>query len=237
MKRTHLLVVLIGFAAVSILAADASAMYHPGMGRFMQRDPIGQPVAYYAVLVEDGDSRFLPRDPATSEITGLPREPTQDAVAAAQAKIQARLGTGQASHPYLWQYADGMNLYAYAKQSPIGLTDPSGEVIPQLVMALIVRAAACITIPNGWMQARKDWTNDKYAHCVVSCQIDKACGPLVARIAGYGKEARDELVKRLKEKGVGWDPADIAANKDGYDCSPSMWGSPASVGKLIRREL
>jgi hypothetical protein len=41
MKRTHLVSVLVGFAAVAVFAADASAMYHPSLGRFMQRDPVG----------------------------------------------------------------------------------------------------------------------------------------------------------------------------------------------------
>ena len=39
MKRTHLIAVLIGLGAIAVLAADASAMYNPRMGRFMQRDP------------------------------------------------------------------------------------------------------------------------------------------------------------------------------------------------------
>jgi len=29
----------VGFAAITVLAADASAMYHPTLGRFVQRDP------------------------------------------------------------------------------------------------------------------------------------------------------------------------------------------------------
>jgi len=41
MKTTHLVAILVSCAAVALLAADASAMYHPTMGRFMQRDPIG----------------------------------------------------------------------------------------------------------------------------------------------------------------------------------------------------
>ena len=39
MKRTHLIAVLVGLFAVGIFAADAHAMYHPGLGRFLQRDP------------------------------------------------------------------------------------------------------------------------------------------------------------------------------------------------------
>jgi len=39
MKRTRLIAALLGIVALSILAADASAMYHAGMGRFLSRDP------------------------------------------------------------------------------------------------------------------------------------------------------------------------------------------------------
>ena len=41
MKHPHLVAVLAGLAFAAALAADASAMYHPTVGRFMQRDPIG----------------------------------------------------------------------------------------------------------------------------------------------------------------------------------------------------
>jgi len=41
MKTTRLVAVLVGLAAIALFAADASAMYHPTMGRFMQRDPGG----------------------------------------------------------------------------------------------------------------------------------------------------------------------------------------------------
>jgi len=41
MRRNHFAAVLTGLAAVALLAADASAMYHPTLGRFLQRDPIG----------------------------------------------------------------------------------------------------------------------------------------------------------------------------------------------------
>lgn len=41
MRRRHVFAVLIGLAAIALVAADASAMYHPTLGRFLQRDPIG----------------------------------------------------------------------------------------------------------------------------------------------------------------------------------------------------
>ncbi len=39
MKRMGLIVALVGFAVLSILTADTSAYYHPGLGRWMSRDP------------------------------------------------------------------------------------------------------------------------------------------------------------------------------------------------------
>jgi hypothetical protein len=39
MRSKHVFAVLAVFAAASMLAADASAMYHPTLGRFVQRDP------------------------------------------------------------------------------------------------------------------------------------------------------------------------------------------------------
>ncbi|MBE3123697.1 MAG: hypothetical protein IMZ65_02745, partial [Planctomycetes bacterium] len=49
MRSNRLCSVLVGFTAVAALAADTSAMYHPTLGRWLQRDPIG-----YA----DGMSRY-----------------------------------------------------------------------------------------------------------------------------------------------------------------------------------
>jgi len=39
MRATRLIAVLVGLAAIAMITADASAMYHGGMGRFLQRDP------------------------------------------------------------------------------------------------------------------------------------------------------------------------------------------------------
>lgn len=59
MKHTHLIAVLIGFAAISVFTTNASAYYHPTMGRFISRDP--GPGGGSAAPVTD--SRFIPRDP------------------------------------------------------------------------------------------------------------------------------------------------------------------------------
>jgi len=65
--RTRLIAVLVAIAAVAVFTTEASAMYHAGMGVFMQRDPgaggparmgVGGPLA--------ATGRFIPRDPTGS---------------------------------------------------------------------------------------------------------------------------------------------------------------------------
>ncbi|NLW85658.1 MAG: hypothetical protein GXY38_02160 [Planctomycetes bacterium] len=61
-KQTHLIAASLGLLAVFIFAADASAYYHPTLGRFMSRDPgSGGPVRIGAggPAVAGG---FIPRD-------------------------------------------------------------------------------------------------------------------------------------------------------------------------------
>jgi len=62
-KRTPLIAVLTGLVVMGIVTADAVAMYHPTMGRFMQRDP----GAGGAMRIGAGSTapvgRFIPRDP------------------------------------------------------------------------------------------------------------------------------------------------------------------------------
>ena len=66
-KRTHLIAALVGIVAMSIFAADASAMYHPGMGTFMQRDPgAGGAHRLGAGGAPAATGRFIPRDPTGS---------------------------------------------------------------------------------------------------------------------------------------------------------------------------
>jgi len=63
MKRTHLIPAFVGFVAVCILAADASAYYHPGMGRFMSRDPGAGSAARIGAGGPAAQGGFIPRDP------------------------------------------------------------------------------------------------------------------------------------------------------------------------------
>jgi len=68
MRGTRLIAVLTGIATVAIVAANAHAMYHPGLGRFVQRDSgpgAGSPARIGSVGPAVG-GRFIPRDPIGS---------------------------------------------------------------------------------------------------------------------------------------------------------------------------
>jgi len=119
MKTKHMIAVLVGVAAISICAADASAMYHPGMGVFMQRDPgvgAGGPMRIGTAGIS-AMGTFIPRDPAP--LSPAPSELFNDDDAAAINRL-----VHQAAIPS--EYIGGMNLYIYAGGNPVVRRDPTG---------------------------------------------------------------------------------------------------------------
>jgi len=68
MRTTHLIAVLTGLAAIATVTTDAHAIFHPGMGRFLQRDPGAggaglERVGSYGPGVGE---RFIQREPTAS---------------------------------------------------------------------------------------------------------------------------------------------------------------------------
>ncbi len=96
MKRSSLFAVLAVVAAVSTFAADAEAVLHPTLGRFIQRD--GGPGS--AMRIGTGGAAPVGIAPVESFV---PRDPTATN-----------------------RYADGMNLYQYVRSSPVKYVDFSG---------------------------------------------------------------------------------------------------------------
>ena len=101
MKRTSLIAVFVGFATMAAISQDALArgrMYHPRLGRFMQRDPIG---TSYAPPMTVSARPNITRNLSSPRFTH--RDPAPEA-----------------------QYADGMNTYQYVRSSPTDHVDPEG---------------------------------------------------------------------------------------------------------------
>ena len=108
MRYTKVIAILAVLTGIAVFAAEASAMYHPGMGRFMQRDP-GPDGMMGATRVgtmrpADGGRSFLVRDPVGTE--------------------SAPDRTGVRG-----QYSDGMNLYELVRGNPVIYRDPHGTNI------------------------------------------------------------------------------------------------------------
>ena len=83
--------------------------YDPTLGRFLERDPIG----------ERGNTL------AESELM-------LNAEQHARTTLGNLVGTHHKNDRWLWQYADGMNTYQFAHDNPVNRTDPSGlQVFPQ----------------------------------------------------------------------------------------------------------
>jgi hypothetical protein len=66
MRTTRLIAVLVGLAAIAMVAADAKAYYHPGMGRFMSRDPGPGGAMRVGGGGPAAAGGFIPRDPTGS---------------------------------------------------------------------------------------------------------------------------------------------------------------------------
>jgi RHS repeat-associated protein len=81
-------------------------------------------------------------------------------------------------------------------------------------------------------QAGKVWTNDKWAHCVVSCRIAKTCGTYVSWPGGWSFERLQDLLHYLGLRARGGDKEDEKANHAGLDCAGwESWIAP--IGSII----
>ena len=123
MRRQHFFAVLSGLAAIALVAADASAMYHPTLGRFLQRDPAGYTnglhLAQYA-----RNSPLVYKDPMglSSIMEGLEaywetRKPTPDDYRPVfSAGVDLTLGTAYKRRREGWTYgADAMEKWREGK--------------------------------------------------------------------------------------------------------------------------
>ena len=98
MRIRSILPVFVAVLVAVVFTTDAMAMYHPGLGRFMQRDPHGTAISPHFNRVNGK---------AVTNTRGfIEREKYQE--------------------DYHLQYADGMNLYQYVQSNPLHGKDPFG---------------------------------------------------------------------------------------------------------------
>ena len=182
MKRTSLIAALAGFATMAAVSQDASArgrMYHPRLGRFLQRDPIGTPysppvtVSVRPSITRNLSSpRFTRRDPGLADpvrvgaarpaVGGGPAQRYPESRSAMPIDAGSAAAVRQsAARDMMRQYHDGMNLYQYVGSCPITHIDPRGT--------------------DRWVVTEEgDYHND-----VIYPVYDKDCCPMKYRRCGF----------------------------------------------------
>ena len=103
----------------------------------------------------------------------------------------------------------GENLYCYCCNNSLSSFDVQGEVslsdlknimsrlanIRKRLDEVLSSMAECFKVVRSWYpkNARDSETDDKYRHCVASCEIANACGDKISISLGLAKEMRDVI--------------------------------------------
>ncbi len=144
--------------------------------------------------------RFISFDPILHPANGLPK-------------------CGQAQNIYipafksLLENTQTSNPFVYTLNNPVNFSDPQGLFIPPLPPDLIPKIWCAY---NEYKRGKSIKTsNDKYKHCITSCNIAKKCGIDISLLMGFAKEIKDLLDM---DPNTYAEFADIVANMDGIAC-------------------
>jgi hypothetical protein len=198
MKRTHLIAVLAGVLAAGIFTADASAYYHPTMGRFMQRDPgagAGGPMR-----VGDGGpvvgGGFIPRDQYADGMSMASQEPTPVTANFGRPHVGVNV---YPSLPTSMPEPDGANMYQYVRSNPVNAVDPEGLKACRLEPLLEHDCCQCLLyseaggstgclVAYAWVMHNRQRTNWPEFNRERSFCDQAATGPASKRVAWAGGE-------------------------------------------------
>lgn len=170
-----MIAVLAAAIALGVFVADVSAMYDPTMGYFLQRDPGpgAMPIRIGSGAGPTLVGRFIPRDPEQEAAT-----------APATREVDEDEQTGPASH--VAQYIDGMDLYCYARSSPLVHVDPQGLSVP------------CGQLTMSWKKGPTQWpVYGNSARAKVIAGGGKGCVTLLSPKGIYCTYSCDEIKSKL----------------------------------------
>ena len=116
------------------------------------------------------------------------------------------------------QERGGLNLLLFCNNSPLSQFDIQGELSYGEVLVALARATSlssqishmmlnmsdCLKTVYEWFpgHARDSEANDKYKHCVASCEISNACGSDLAALLGLIKELQD-IIRSIPQNVAG----------------------------------
>jgi RHS repeat-associated protein len=129
------------------------------------------------------------------------------------------------------------NLYRYVSNNAANLIDPKGLQAEGVIAigsagvsataagaaAAVVIAALAACMGPHYVYVKSQlycvWTNDKWAHCVVSCRAAKLCANWISALGGWSFEVAQELWLRLAGRGTGYSQGDLDADLQGIKCA------------------
>ena len=212
MAKSKIMVVLV----VCVVISNVSfGMYDAKTGRFMQRDPIG--TAPHIVHTVQGPKMVGKQGPATPNSASKDSRTSIITVNSDKSEKQQLKYSQHKSNKHD-QYIDGMNLSQYVASNPIINIDPLGLSFSSC-RSMLIDTVVLFRLNQGGIELDGDWvelpggvTNDKFAHCYISCRLSQECDSLTALALGTLRELiqsfgdRDDATEDEAANmwGIGW---------------------------------
>jgi len=205
MRHSFKMPLVLSVLALTMVFADSALArgryLHPGLGRFMQRDPNG--MENLMISTSPRELRgFIQRD---------------------RIQPQKQYSDGMS----LYQYVKSKPVTSVdpnglaSINNPEGLLGPSGQIACALRVYLENRGTPR---PDGWNGSADTWS-----HCYVGCMIATNCGISTSVIANYFKEFKDSIddqadaeFKDMVNSGVGTLCGGLLATNPGHFFMPNF---------------